>query len=97
MTTIKPPPMPRHDHAFCDPEGEEPDIIVWNQQSIAARDAQWQQIVSDAVAAEREACAALCEAWGQGRQPRDAWTRIIEDDCAAAIRARPLTNHEERP
>lgn len=30
------PPLPKHDHAFQDPEGEEPDILVWNAASMRA-------------------------------------------------------------
>lgn len=42
---IKPPPMP----------------ALGDHEWIRIRDEQWQQIVRDAVAAEREACAMLCE------------------------------------
>lgn len=26
--------LPKHDHAFFDPEGEQPDILVWNKDSM---------------------------------------------------------------
>ena len=33
-------PMPKHDHAFSDPEGDEPDILVWNAESMRTYAAQ---------------------------------------------------------
>ena len=41
---------------------------------------EWRDRLAAAVAAEREACAKVCEEWG-------AWNNVAAD-CAAAIRAR---------
>lgn len=30
------PPLPKNDHAFFDPEDEQPDILVWNEKSMRA-------------------------------------------------------------
>jgi hypothetical protein len=49
------------------------------------------KLVSDAVAIEREACAALCfQMWDKwlDKDARDEFVRPDAEDCAAAIRAR---------
>lgn len=52
-------PLPKHDHAFADPEGDEPDILVWRAESVRA-------YAAAAVAADRVRIAAcLREAWHQ--------------------------------
>jgi hypothetical protein len=30
------PPLPKHDHAFQDIDGDAPDILVWNEKSMRA-------------------------------------------------------------
>lgn len=50
------------------------------QRVLAAVNAQTEHMVQAAVAAEREACAKVCEEWG-------AWNDVAQG-CAEAIRAR---------
>lgn len=52
----------------------------WRQCAVGQRTTQFCGLLHEAVAAEREACAKVCEQWG-------AWNSVAQE-CAAAVRAR---------
>ena len=68
---IELPPLPKNDHAFMDPEGDQPDILVWRETSMRA--------YGEACArAAIEAAAGICD--------RFAEREMHPAECAGAIR-----------
>lgn len=74
------PTLPKHDHVFADPDGDEPDLRVWNKESMLA-------YAQAAAAAEREAwqrAAALMLVARSGQvtdmQLAERWAGIIAED-----------------
>lgn len=65
------------------------NLPILSAQEVEARDQQWLAIVKEAVLAEREACAKVCEMNAQ-RWP-DARKAYAAHECAAAIRSRSTT------
>lgn len=49
------PALPKHNHAFADPEGDAPDLPVWTADSMRA-------YATAAALAERERCIRIIEA-----------------------------------
>jgi hypothetical protein len=79
-----PKPVTKHNHPA--------PAMVWTDAElrwIAARDAAWQAALSEAVAAEREACAKACDdKAAMYEQAVNCAAEAAADACAAAIRAR---------
>lgn len=83
---MKPPPMPEPTMGVCLND----DISVWGVMlsQLEARDAQWAALLADAVAAERERCARVCDGMRDGGYDQwDAGFDAGAKQCADAIRA----------
>lgn len=86
MDNITPPPMPCSvAHIFVGDDSED----VFSFTKVEERDQQWLAIVKEAVLAEREACAYVCEA--ERRLGVDDERAYYGDLMAAAIRSRSTT------
>lgn len=98
MDKITPPPMPDEQidatandafEAYMRDQNDDFDR-AFARSVEAARDRQWLAILKEAVLAEREACAKVCEQSDEEGEGPDCWGWHAKD-FAAAIRSRSNT------